>query len=69
MDLDAVNTRFTVIEREWKDSSVDVRADFRRELATMRTSLAAEVGPGQASARWLTRRIDRVARYLDTATD
>lgn len=67
MDLDAVNTRFTVIEREWKDAPQDVQADFRRELETMRTSLAGEVGPGQASARWLTRRIERVSRYLDTA--
>lgn len=66
MDLDAVNTRFTVIERDWKDAPETIRAQFRQELAAMRTSLAGETGSGEASARWLTRRIDRVYRYLDT---
>lgn len=69
MDLDSANTRFTVIERDWKASSGETRVELRDELTTMKTSLAAATGPDVASARWLGRRIDRVVRYLDTETD
>lgn len=66
MDMDTTNTRFTVIERDWKTSSAETRAGLRDELETMKVSLADATGSDAAAARWLSRRIDRVVRYLDT---
>ena len=67
MDVDTINARFTVIEKVWKDASANTRSDYLEELAAMTTDLAQIGGSQAASAKWLSRRIDRVARYIDSA--
>lgn len=67
VNIDEINQRFTVIEKDWKDSSSESRTNYLAELSTMSDELSAMVGAQADSAKWLTRRINRVTRYMDSA--
>jgi hypothetical protein len=67
MDVDTINARFTVIEKVWKDATATTRTEYLAELGAMTSALAEIAGPQAASAKWLSRRIDRVARYIGSA--
>ena len=64
MTLDEMNTRFRVIEDEWKIGSREEQADYLTELTRMRTELDGVTGAQASGALWLKRTIDRVVRNI-----
>lgn len=64
MTLDEMNTRFRVIEDEWKVGSAPEQADYLAELTQMRTELDGVTGSQASGALWLKRTIDRVIRNI-----
>ncbi|SDP05621.1 hypothetical protein SAMN04515671_2820 [Nakamurella panacisegetis] len=64
MTLDEMNTRFRVIEDEWKIGSPSEQAEYLAELTAMRTELDGVTGAQASGALWLKRTIDRVIRNI-----
>ena len=66
MSVETMSRRLSVIEQTWKEANKTGRDGYVEELAVISTGLGHVTGPEAERAEWLTRRLNRVVRNINS---